>query len=355
MKYIFREDLFTQKAPKISVPIARRMMCLNESCMDPVPLVKDSFSRILQQTSINRYCSDISSELQRELAAYCGVPMEQVLFANGADDMIYHIFVAAREDRESFAVSPAPSYFDYKTFANEVGMQVRFLDLNEDFGFDVDRYLAMANDPHCKLAILCNPNNPTGNLMKTEDVIYFIEKIKDKPILLDETYYEFSKVSFIEEIEKHPNLILIRSFSKAFSAAGLRFGYAISSHESIRELRKVQTTFHTSLLVQAFALAILQNKTLFLNHIANVIALRDDLFTWMQAQSGIEVLPSATNFLSFRVPQRHKEMSDYLLKDGIAVRDVSTHPLLKDCLRVSISCREDVEAFKTSISAFLRV
>lgn len=352
--YLFRKDLQALQAPRISVPKAERMMCLNESCLNPYPVIEQSFREILKFTGQNRYQSEVSDLLQTELAGYAGLQQEQLLFGNGADDMIYHLLLSVRDSEDSFALSLAPSYFDYKTFALEVGLKIRFLALDEDFHFDKDQYLALAMHPDCKLAILCNPNNPTGNLFPQKDLLYIAENLPDTLVMVDETYYEFSGASLKEYLDKYPNLILIRSFSKAFSAAGLRFGYALSCADNIAELRKVQSTFHTSLLVQAFALGILRNKQTFLNQVREVIDMKEDLYLWLKSIPGLKVHYSKTNFLSFSLGAKSRDLFRYLLDDGIALRDVGAHPILKDHLRVTISCREDIARFRESLQNFLR-
>lgn len=351
--YLFRKDLEQLKAPEISVPKAERMMCLNESCVNPLEIVSADFEEIMQRAPQNRYQADVSGELRQALADYAGVDAAQILFGNGADDLIYHLFVAVREDANSFATALAPSYFDYKTFAREVGLQTRFVNLDREFGFDLDEYISLAREANCKLAILCNPNNPTGNLFDMNDLRHIIRSIPDKPILVDETYFEYSKVSLVKELGEFPNLIIIRSFSKAFAAAGLRFGYVVSSAENILQLRKVQTTFHTSLLVQAFALAILRNRESFLKIVSQTIAIRDELYHWLIGVEGISVKNSSTNFLTFSLGEQSSELFNHLITQGIALRDVGAHPVLKDHLRVTISCMEDVEAFKIALVKFL--
>ncbi|MDY0319630.1 MAG: aminotransferase class I/II-fold pyridoxal phosphate-dependent enzyme, partial [Candidatus Cloacimonadaceae bacterium] len=214
-------------------------------------------------------------------------------------------------------------------------------------------YISLAREANCKLAILCNPNNPTGNLFDMNDLRHIIRSIPDKPILVDETYFEYSKVSLVKELGEFPNLIIIRSFSKAFAAAGLRFGYVVSSAENILQLRKVQTTFHTSLLVQAFALAILRNRESFLKIVSQTIAIRDELYHWLIGVEGISVKNSSTNFLTFSLGEQSSELFNHLITQGIALRDVGAHPVLKDHLRVTISCKEDVEAFKIALVKFL--
>jgi len=247
----------------------------------------------------------------------------------------------------------APSYFDYQTFCEAVGLKIKFLALNEDFSFDTEKYLELAKHPDCKLAILCNPNNPTGNLFPTEQLRQIVDALPDKLVLIDETYYEFSDHTFAGELDQHPNLILTRSFSKAFSGAGLRFGYAISSPENIYSLKKVFTTFHTSILNQAFALTILENVPLFCSQVLEVIKLRDQMFSRLSGLDGVRVFPSATNFLTFTIGPRTPQLFEYLKDNDIAVRDVGAHPRLKNCLRATLSCPDDNEALYTNLKQFL--
>lgn len=354
MKRIFRTDLIDKVPSEVSVPVRRRMMCLNESCLDPYQAIKDQFLQRMEQIRLNRYMSDVTSQLHAKLAAYidCGIQPEQVVWGNGADDMLFHIFLAVRESPASFAVSLAPSYFDYQTFCEAVGLNVRFVDVQPDFTLDPDKYLAAVDDPDCKLAILCNPNNPTGNLFPREKLLYLLDNIHDKLVLVDETYYEFSDQTLAGDLDRYPHLILTRSFSKAFSGAGLRFGYAISSAANIYELRKVMTTFHSSILSQAFAMTILENVPLFCAQVLGIIKLRDDMFSRLSGLDGIKVYPSATNFLTFTMADRTPALFEYLKSQDIAVRNVGSHPLLKNCLRATLSCEDDNIALYDAIKEF---
>ncbi len=353
----FRSDLADKEPSVINVPVRKRMMCLNESCLDPYQAIKEQFLARMDGVRLNRYLSPVTDELHAKLTDYAGFGLssDNLVWANGADDILYHIFLAVRENAASFAVSLAPSYFDYKTFCAAVGLGVKYLSLNEDFSFDADEYLQLASHPDCKLAILCNPNNPTGNLFPAEQLRRVIESLPDKLVLVDETYFEFSGHTLAGELEKHPNLILVRSFSKAFSGAGLRFGYAISSPQNIYSLRKVFTTFHTSILNQAFALSILDNVALFRAQVGEIKAARDNLYRQMTLLAGITVYPSATNFLTFNVGDRSPSLFSYLKDCEIAVRDVGAHPRLRNCLRATVSCADDNAAFMQTVQEFLNI
>lgn len=357
MNRFFRTDLTDKKPPIITVPQRKRMMCLNESCLDPYQAIKEQFLQRLEQTHLNRYLSPQTAELRAKLADYagCGISGENLIWGNGADDVLYHIFLSVRENAQSFAVSLAPSYFDYKTFCDAVDLKIKFLDLNEDFSFDTEKYLELAKHPDCKLAILCNPNNPTGNLYTKEQLRGIVDALPDKLVLIDETYYEFSDTSFLGELDKHPNLILTRSFSKAFSGAGLRFGYALSSAENVHELSKVFQTFHTSILSQAFALTILDNVPIFCEQVLKTIEMRGVMYDKLSRIPGLTVHPSHTNFLTFTIGERSGELFEFLKSREIALREVGAHPRLKNCLRATLSCEEDNEAMYQAILEFLKL
>ena len=260
------------------------------------------------------------------------------------DEMLYYIFNSVRESVRSYAVSLAPSYFDYKSYCDAVGLGFEPIELNKDFNFSAEEYLEKLNHPNCKLGILCNPNNPTGNLIPDKKIVHILENT-DKLVLLDETYFEFSGITFADVLHKYPNLIIVRSFSKAFSVAGLRFGYLITSEENARELGKVMTAFHSSLMIQTFAYTILENKQIFLDHTENVKDIRNKLYIWMLSQDYITVYPSHTNFLIFTIGDSTPELFDYLSANDVALRPVWGHPLLKNHIRISIGTQTEVELF----------
>jgi len=352
--YRFRKDLQAKKAVEINVPRKKVMMCLNESTLNPFEVVKDQLLENLKEVPLNRYFNDITPKLKKKLAEYIGygVKPSQILFGNGADEMLYYIFNSVRESSKSYAVSLSPSYFDYKSYCDAVGLGFEPIELNKDFNFLVGDYLEKLNQPNCKLGILCNPNNPTGNLIPDKKIVHILENT-DKLILLDETYFEFSGITFADVLDKYPNLIIVRSFSKAFSVAGLRFGYLVTSEENAIEIGKVMTAFHSSLMIQTFAYTILENKEIFLEHTENVIALRNKLYIWMLEEDYITVYPSQTNFLIFTIGESTPALFDYLSEHDIALRPVWGHPLLKDHIRISISNKEEVELFMDLFLKFI--
>lgn len=336
----FRSDLKQKKPVNINVPHKKIKMGLNESTLNPMKIVQEQFLKKMKQVPLNRYFNKITDELRSNLAKYAKVTPECLAFGNGADEMLYYIFTAVRENNDSFAVSLAPSYFDYRSYSVAVGLGIKFLSMQPDFDFSVSDFLQLADSPNCKLVILCNPNNPTGNLLKEEKIIEVIES-SNRLVLIDETYFEFSGKTFADQIEKYPNLIIVRSFSKAFSAAGLRFGYIISNPENIRELEKVMTIFHLNLMTQTLVSTILENKEIFLDHNRKVIEQKQFVFEELNKMESISVHPSATNFLTFSLGNRTEDLFNFMSVNDIAIRPVWHHPVLKEHVRVTISGEEE--------------
>ncbi|MBW6515245.1 MAG: histidinol-phosphate aminotransferase family protein [Candidatus Cloacimonetes bacterium] len=353
--YLYRKDLEEKEAVKVEVPRKRIMMSLNESSLNPLGVIKEAFISNLGSVSLNRYLSDISNKLSEMLLEYIGynIDADQILMGNGADQMLYYLFLAVRDNADNFALSLAPSYFDYKSYCSAVGLGFKTHELNRDFDFSPDEYLKSADDPNCRLIIICYPNNPTGNLFDEKKIIHILKKAK-VPVLIDETYFEFSGKTFVNHLSDFKNLIIVRSFSKSFSVAGLRFGYMISSAKNIKEIGKVFTAFNLSLLIQTFAYTLLENKDKFLEHTKRVIKLRQILYNNLASIKGITVYPSETNFLIFTMGIDTMELFDYLSKQDVSVRSMHKLPLLANHLRVSISSESDNQYFVDAVKEFMR-
>ncbi len=352
--YYFREDLKNKKPVNINVPDKRIKMGLNESSLNPFEVVRDEFLKKMKNVQLNRYFNDITTTLSKQLSDYANFAPECLVFGNGADEMLYYLFNAVRNNNNSFAVSLAPTYSDYKSYSGAVGLGIKFLSLQPDFDFSVEEYLKLCDDENCKLSVLCNPNNPTGNLLNESKIIEILKSSK-RMVLIDETYFEFSGKTFADKIYEYPNLVIVRSFSKSFSAAGLRFGYIISHPDNIKELEKVMTIFHLNLMTQTMISTMLENKKIFLEHNKEVIENKEDVFQKLSAIDGITVHPSATNFLTFSAGNKTEDLFNFLSQNDIAIRPVWHHPVLAKHVRVTISNSGHNAAFIKNVKKFIEV
>ena len=351
--YRFRHDLEHRKLPVVSVPKRDVMMCLNESAMDPFQAIHEKFLRKMEDIHLNRYFSDVTDELKKALADYVGhgLTPECFEFGNGADEMLYYLFTSIRESFDTHAVSVAPTYGDYITYTRAVGMGTRFTQLDERFDFDENEFLRLMDHPDCRMGILCTPNNPTGNLLDDEKV-HRILSSTDKLILIDEAYHEFSGRTYAPFIEKYPNLVIIRTFSKGFGTSGLRFGYMFSSPANMHEIKKVMTFFHMSIMIQAFALTILENREPFLRYNRQIIEDRNRMIDTLNGYEQLHAYPSATNFILFSAGSHAKPLFEYYKENHVAVRMYGSHALLGDKLRVTVSSENDNAIFMNVLQSF---
>lgn len=353
---LFRNDLLNAGPPAdISVPRKKHMMCLNESSLDPYQAVDEAFHQNLRQVSLNRYFSPVTSELKRSLVEYVGhnISGKNLLWGNGADDMLFACFLAVRETGDSFVLTHAPSYFDYSTYSRAAGLNICYQNFNPDLTFDEKEYVKILNSADCRIGVLCNPNNPTGHLLDDAQIEYILSHT-EKPVIIDETYFEFSQKTWIDKIDEYKHLIIVRSFSKSFSAAGVRFGYIVSCPENIEEIRKVQTIFNTGILVQTFVLTMLMNREVFLNQVKQTIGLKQKLFEKLSRFDGMKTWQTATNFLPFSLGDKTPALFEHLKANDIAVRDVGAHQILKSFLRVSVGNADQNDSFLAAVSGFLQ-
>jgi len=353
--YLFRKDLQEKKPVFVNIEHKKVMLCLNESTLDPFKAINSQFLEKIKNYEINRYYSSVTAELKQKLAEYIGngITENNLLFGNGADEMLYYLFIAVRQNEDSTVLSLAPSYFDYRSYSSAVGLNIKLQSLKSDFDFDTDEFEISLQHPEVKMAILCNPNNPTGNLLSDEKIMKIIRQT-DKLVVIDETYFEFSGKTYVQLINEFPNLVIIRSFSKSFSSAGLRFGYLISCEETINEIKKVFTAFNSSVFIQIFALTILENREIFQQQTLLTKTLRDNLFAEMSAIPGLRVFPSHTNFLLFTIGERTKELFSFLSENEIAIRAVWHHPVLNNCVRVTIGSETENKLFLYKVNEFMQ-
>lgn len=350
--YRFRQDLQHKEAVKIAVSHQKVMMCLNENPLNPYPELKEEFHQILANIPLNRYFNKVTQELKHELTEYTGLDPNYILMGNGADELLYYLFTSLN-DPNSYLLSLAPSYFDYTSYSSAVGMSSRYLHLDQNFNFEEENFLQLLQPRDCKLGVICNPNNPTGNLFSKSKIVNIL-KNTDKLVLVDEAYFEFCGVSLIDQVEKYSNLIILRTFSKSFAAAGLRFGYLISNPDNIKEINKVVTAFNLSLLIQAFALVIMRNKEIFLKNIDEIVQERKYVFAALKKIDKITPINSSTNFITFTAGERTRKLFEYLQNQGIALRAVWQHPVLENHIRVTISNKKDNKFFLQEVKDFMK-
>lgn len=297
----------------------------------------------------NRYPDPMQWELKEELAKIKKVRPEQIFLGNGSDEAIDLIYRAFCEPGIDNVMAIDPTYGMYQVCADVNDVDYDSVLLNEDFQFSADELLSYADD-YTKVIFLCSPNNPTGNDLDRDEIEQVLDEF-DGLVVLDEAYIDFSDApSFLEVLDKYPNLIVLQTFSKAWGCAGIRLGMAFASKEIIGILSKIKYPYNVNQLTQKQALEILRKydeierwvKTL--KEEREVLAGRFD-----ELPLTVEVFPSDANFFLARVTDAVK-IYNYLVGEGIIVRNRNSISLCDNCLRVTVGTPEEndklIEALK---------
>ncbi|MCX8059432.1 MAG: histidinol-phosphate aminotransferase family protein [Spirochaetes bacterium] len=363
--YFFRKNLINKNENFIDVKENLINLSLNESPFNPFLLLKHEDLKEIVNFSINIYPrKELENSLKEKICKYNNefltknetdlkeiINPSNIILGNGIDELLYILFMSINDYKSKILIS-IPTYPDYKNYALSVGLNVLEIPLIENFQLNVSKIIKESKNKEVKLIIICNPNNPTGNLINSADIYYLLENIKDKLILIDEAYFEFSKVTFLKHVNLYPNLIIARSFSKGFFAPGLRLGYFVSSVLNIKELNKVKGVYNLSNLTQFIGIKFLENLEKFEQRIEYICKLRDFIFNRLQAIKNIEPYPSSTNFILFKCKFDSTKLYEYLLKKEISLRNVSKLYNLYNCLRVSIGTKENMDFFIKNILEF---
>lgn len=289
---------------------------------------------------LNRYPDPLQKELKARFARLRSVNSSQIFIGNGSDeaiDLLFRIF--CRPGIDECIVCP-PTYGMYQVSADINDIDVVEIPLTSEYQLDVPNVMAAVNTM-TRLIFICSPNNPTGNVMKADDVIEILESFRGI-VVIDEAYIDFAvEASFICELEKFPNLVILQTLSKAWGLAGLRLGVAYASPEIISLMNRTKPPYNVSGAAQSAALEALEKRSDMEATTAETIRLRDELRASLGTIGSVEkVFPSQANFLLVRFADAN-DTYRRLLTDGIVVRNRSNILLCEGCLRITVGTEEE--------------
>jgi histidinol-phosphate aminotransferase len=273
-------------------------------------------------------------ECRKRLAAYFKVAPEQLLLANGTDDAIKAI-CDAFVDPEDVLLVPAPTFPVYEFFNNVSGGKILRIRYDENFRLPAAEFVATLKKEKVRWVALANPNNPTGTQIPKADLKAILLANPDTVVLVDEAYQDFSGETILPWIKKYPNLIVSRTFSKAFGLAALRLGCLFADAALIESLQRGQNPFAVNSLAMICAGIAIQYDVQVRKYAEEIRANRATFFRWLEAQ-GIPYVPSSANFVLTRVGPQAADIAKLLRDKGILVRDWSYDPNLKGYLRFTI-------------------
>ena len=297
----------------------------------------------------NRYPDPLQCELKNELAKVKKVGADHIFLGNGSDEAIDLVFRAFCEPRIDNVVAIDPTYGMYQVCAEVNDVEYRKVLLDEQFCFSADKLLAAA-DEHTKVIFLCSPNNPTGNDLPRAEIEKLLSSFQGL-VVLDEAYNDFSEVpSFLADLEKYPNLIVLQTFSKAWGCAAIRLGMAFASPQIIAVFNKIKYPYNVNLLTQKQAIEMLHRYYEVERWVRTLKEERGYLeAAFAKLPCTVKIYPSNAHFFLARVTDAVK-IYNYLVGQGIIVRNRHSVTLCGNCLRVTVGTRIEnnklIEALK---------
>jgi histidinol-phosphate aminotransferase len=314
-----------------------------------------------------RYPDFDPQELLESLARHAGWCSDGVLAGNGSNEMIEALLLVT-VGGGSRVVIPEPTFTLYALLTRILGgepVRVRQVPAGPAAGgapasgapvglvYDVEALLAARRESGATVTIVCSPNNPTGSALSLAEIERLCDA-GDSLVVIDEAYHEFSGASAVPLLARHPNLVVLRTFSKAKALAGLRVGYLLASPDLVREINKARLPYNINFFSQAAALAALEEKESLAASLERIVAGREWLRTRLADLPGVRAWPSRANFFILELLSADpKAVFASLLRHGVLVRDVTSYPMLSRCLRVSVGSEEENETFLRSLGSAL--
>lgn len=329
---------------------AKIYLSANENPQTLPDVVMDEVCAELKCARLNRYPDPLANELRDLIAAHYGLSRDNVLVGNAGDELLFDVALAWGGPNRTLLTCP-PTFSVYGANAHLTNTRVIDVPRKADFSLDEEAVIARAAQGDVDMIVITSPNNPTGNAESLE----FIERLleaTDALVLVDEAYGEFGGTPATSLLATHENLIILHTFSKAYSAAGVRLGYVLANPSVIQELLKVRQPYSVDSISQLVGCAIMRNTDAFTERIEVIIAERERMTERLAEIDGITVYPSHANFLLVRIPGAD-EIWQGLYDRGILVRDFSHAPGLEGCLRITIGLKEENDAVLAALEELL--
>lgn len=327
-------EILKKYRPPMEGRAGKLRLDFNENTVGCAREVVRELRRVLTPEMLTRYPE--YGVARENLARYFGVAPEEMLLTNGTDDAIKAI-CDAFVDPGDVLLAPSPTFPVYEFFHKVAGGQVERVRYNEHFHLPVEAVLAAISKETRWLA-LGSPNNPTGTEISKPDLRTILEAAPHVLVLMDEAYYDYSGETVLPWIRQYPNLLVTRTFSKAFGLAALRMGYIFGNPELVEVMHRAQNPFQVNALALLAASIAIQHEEHVKKYVAQVRANREHVYRWLESH-GIPYVRSSANFILTRVGEQAPEIAQRLRAQGILVRDWSYDPNLKGCLRFTIGSR----------------
>ena len=282
---------------------------------------------------LNMYPNTYSDNLRTALAELYGLEQSNFIAGNGSDELLDITFKTFTNWKDN-SVVPVPSYTLYDYFVKLNGGRAIEVDLTDDYQLDVDEMVKQ----DAKIAIMPSPNNPTGNCFKTKDIEEILSRFNGI-VVVDEAYTEYADESFIRRVDEFDNLVVLRTFSKAYAMAALRVGYAATNKKLAEMMMCIKIPYSLNAVSEGAAIAAVKDQEFVRKSVQTVKEQRPKLDAGMR-KLGFETYPSDSNFILARSPIDHRVLVDGLKERGILIRDFGAKRRTENCVRPTVGTEE---------------
>ncbi|MEM0961497.1 MAG: aminotransferase class I/II-fold pyridoxal phosphate-dependent enzyme [Bacteroidota bacterium] len=357
--HLVRPEIRGERAYRVPTTLeAGAKIDQNESPYDLPDEIKRAALDAFANTPWNRYPDDRPHRLISAIEGREGLPTGSVIVGRGSNELS-HTLALCFLSAGTPVVLPSPMFSLYASVARMHGADIIDVPAGADLRHDADAILMAARLSKAPLTIVTTPNNPTGQIIDHGDLERLAAGVPGV-LVIDEAYHEFLDGPTATDLVKaHDNVLVMRTFSKAFGMAGVRLGVLIGHPDLVAEIEKSRLPFLVGRLGEAIGLEILKRSDLVAERVTELKAERASLEAWTAALDGVEILPGAANFFLIRTPLDAADLRRQLAQHGALVRDVTGYPALAPTrhtpgwLRVSVGSPEENRAFRDALSAVL--
>ena len=318
----------------------------NENPYPPSPELLNKIFQRLDELELNRYPDPDCRNLKKTIANRTGALTEQIIIGNGSDELIQYLMQVLCDAEETIAF-PDPTFAMYGITAQCLGLNPVSFPLNDNWDFEASSALKIIAEHKARIVFISYPNNPTGNCFSEQEIQQVIEQFEGI-VVLDEAYHDFSGKTFLKQMEKHNNLVILRSLSK-IGLAGLRVGYGIFPVMLAEQVNKSRLPYNSNSISQWVANELLNDFTPVQNQIHSILEERDRLMDELSKLPAITAYPSDSNFILFQASRDGEKVFNNLKANGTLLRNLGSHPRLKNCLRVTIGTKQENDQFLSQL------
>jgi histidinol-phosphate aminotransferase len=325
----------------------------NESPFEPPAAFVDRWVDELRHAPLNRYPDRAARELREALGEHLGQPAERLFCANGSNEVLQTLLLTYGGPGRRAAMFE-PTYALHSHIARITGTEVIVGERRADFSVDPDVARALIEEQAPTIVFVCSPNNPTGTVEPAATIEALLAAEGEHLVVVDEAYGEFAPWSALELVRDDRALVVVRTYSKVWSMAALRLGFAVAPKWVVDELEKVVLPYHLAAATQIAGRLALDLGDEMDDRVRRLVDERERIAAELDRIDGVTVYPSGANFLLFRPAGDGHERWEQMVDQGVLVRDFSRWPRLDDCLRVTIGTPQENDAFLAALRTSLQ-